>query len=883
VEADAGITGILLALLLLAPALVAADGMAFRYDHGSSLEPLHVDEQRAFIAHKDGIQRMFIAINLPDLSSGENTSTSAVWIFPVPGGADRAHVDVTDFMPNLKGEDVEQAFRNLMEYGPLIPMVTQPHFLPLFAFPFFRPFGYAGRLEGAQRFSGVTTHKTVERWGIHAELITAVSMDHVATYLRGKNVNVEPELLNPFSPYLSDKYALVVAWISSRKELTEKFPQHEADQGQAHRILIDPKVIEGKSRPHKPAQPSKWPTLYVEFPSDKPFYPMRPTSGYGKKSVRVTLFVLGWVAPDTSSWTASEKSRMSPQLSYFEGKRASFDRNYEIFLAERAKDAQATGKKDESDEVRKSVARFLTAIPEGEIPYTRVRLRSPAENFTQDLRFDPSSRPHMMHTISTSPWVVPALVILLAVALSYVSAGIAGKALFKAWRPWARIGLWNCFTVGVLVAAAWVTTRAAEAEGKPASASPRRDALVFGVLAFFPLVMLLMAVAHPLARSPDNPSVQALGYVLTAVLLLIVSWIVAKAGTARPHEGPRNPEQAQGLMPCRTRETMVRIVLLLAAPVAVVLGPVLFAPIIVGPPPPGVGSGFLLWRTLRAVGQLFLACAAITAGPLIVSWVLRRVGAAWQGKRRSIPEGDAEGLSLRKPEPLILGALACIVLLTIVIFAHSSEKLWAFDSLIRVACRALVLFELIVATWVLWKVTSTSISREDRFSPTWPVALAVLVPLGALCGILIYGAASALGPMLMLYPTGRIEAYDHAIPAITLLGMIVIAVFLNRRRIKLLIRDMTYNGALSVIFVVLAVLSYLAVHGLIVTSFVREMHLGDVLATLALIAAAWLVKGELQDKPTKALRFGVLFSIVFTILNIAVFVGLKALLAGAIN
>ena len=55
--------GILVILFLLIPTLATADGMAFSYRDGgaSSLEPMAVDEQRAVIAHKDGVQRMFIA------------------------------------------------------------------------------------------------------------------------------------------------------------------------------------------------------------------------------------------------------------------------------------------------------------------------------------------------------------------------------------------------------------------------------------------------------------------------------------------------------------------------------------------------------------------------------------------------------------------------------------------------------------------------------------------------------------------------------------------------------------------------------------------------------------------------------------------------------
>ena len=46
--------------------------------------------------------------------------------------------------------------------------------------------------------------------------------------------------------------------------------------------------------------------------------------------------------------------------------------------------------------------------------------------------------------------------LLLVMAVSYVSAGISGAIVFREWKPWARMGLWNCFTVATLVAAVWL-------------------------------------------------------------------------------------------------------------------------------------------------------------------------------------------------------------------------------------------------------------------------------------------------------------------------------------------------------------------------------------------------------------------------------------------
>jgi hypothetical protein len=260
-HADSRIIFVLVILLFLAPTLAAADGMAF-YHRPTSLDPLEVDEQRAIIAHKDGIQRMFIAITLGKPASAEDASRAAVWIFPVPGSPDRVDVEVTDFIPELTGKDVGRAFKDAMYGTVLAPIASQPVLLTFALFPFVPMAAMMGLRAGDL---GVTTHKKVDRWGIHAELISADSVDRLADYLRKQNVGVQPDKLKPFAPYLSDKYTLVVAWIRSYEELIEKFPHYAEERGGGR------------------------PSLYVEFPSDKPFYPMRPTSGYGKKTVTVSL------------------------------------------------------------------------------------------------------------------------------------------------------------------------------------------------------------------------------------------------------------------------------------------------------------------------------------------------------------------------------------------------------------------------------------------------------------------------------------------------------------------------------------------------------------------------------------------------------------------
>ncbi|MFC1836028.1 hypothetical protein ACFL2Q_15130 [Thermodesulfobacteriota bacterium] len=127
-RACARIAGSVLSLLLMIPALAAADGMALTYGDTSSAELLRVSEQRAVIAHKDGIQRMFIAINLKAPPWSDDPSRAAVWIYPVPGTPDRADVNVTDNLPTVRGRDIRDNLELMLRRGQDLALGTQPHF-----------------------------------------------------------------------------------------------------------------------------------------------------------------------------------------------------------------------------------------------------------------------------------------------------------------------------------------------------------------------------------------------------------------------------------------------------------------------------------------------------------------------------------------------------------------------------------------------------------------------------------------------------------------------------------------------------------------------------------------------------------------------------------
>ena len=379
---------LLLVLAVLGCPAASADGLAWKGGDYSSLRPLEMGEQRAAIAHSAGTQRMVIAIDI-DLEEADD----AVWIFPIPARGSRAKLDVVDSFPKFSGHDVMEAAAEDIDDLIMLATGTQLYPLPYLIFAGMTAIGGKG---------AVSQYAEIEKWGIHAELVSANSVDDLDAYLRGKKAALAREELAAFEPYLSEEHALVVVWIADRQEVLRQFPEY----GERYAGLY-----------------GRAPCVYVEFPTELPFYPMRPTSAYGNASIPVRLFIVGFVEPRAVSSLAG---RM--EVSYWVQRRP-------------PSGAPAGFMDGQRDRGR----------------YTAVSIDAPAREFTEDLRFGPASSFGLRYASWVSAVQAPPIRALILVAfvaiLSYVSGGITGIILHRRWKAPAAIGLMNVMTIlGVALA-----------------------------------------------------------------------------------------------------------------------------------------------------------------------------------------------------------------------------------------------------------------------------------------------------------------------------------------------------------------------------------------------------------------------------------------------
>ncbi len=356
-----------------------ADGKAFSgIDYGNML-PVVEQEQRALILHKDGIEGMLISICLA-LTEEEN----AFWIFPLPVRPDEIKIDITENYPQIIGRRPESELReyasSLLYIGFISQLYTACLCVPTL---------------GA---TGVDVQYEIDKWGIHAEVLSAESTKSLVEYLRSKGTGIQIEEFDSFQDYFGDQYAFVLESIASAKEVLRQFPKYES--GSVYR---------------KPA-------LYVEFPPEKLYYPLKPTSGYEEEEVPINLMVQGYASPV----------------------------NLEAF-----KEGWTTHyywQRNRPDDIPEILQKYFESET---FRYTRFSFDREALNLTEDLWLNIVDPPFGMQYAETvvsfvSLWkgiVGIVLIILFFLSISYISAGLTGLLFFRRWNPYALLGLGNVLTI----------------------------------------------------------------------------------------------------------------------------------------------------------------------------------------------------------------------------------------------------------------------------------------------------------------------------------------------------------------------------------------------------------------------------------------------------
>ncbi len=363
------------------------------------------DQQVAAIHYEDGMENLLLSVTMDDSLEGGR----AVWIYPVPSVPEMITIDVVKGYPALRGRDVDvDASRAALSVsGWIMAWATTPVGL-MYGYPgmfVLSGFGMAGSpgTQGATLGMGhaesgpitdpdaITVHSRVDRMGITSELVTAKNAGALHEYLRTKGMDEPETRAAPLDGYIGRDYSFVITTISNVSE----FKAASEDTG-THVL-----------------------GSFARFPTDRIYFPLKPTSVYGSREVPILLYITGHVSP--ALYTSI---RANTTTTYY---------TQPVYTPPSDLDTFFNGNQHME-----------------RLDYTKVKITTPSDTFTDDLWIE-NSPPFFFAVkkgILTYPWLWG---IFLFIVLSLASALIAGTLWFRKvpvpTRTLLALGFSNCLTM----------------------------------------------------------------------------------------------------------------------------------------------------------------------------------------------------------------------------------------------------------------------------------------------------------------------------------------------------------------------------------------------------------------------------------------------------
>ncbi len=410
---------LLLIFILFSAPQVNADGFNIYMDR--SFFALHGENtQIAAINYENGVEKLLLAVKTEQLQDD-----SVVWIVPVAANASEVNINIFRDFPRFFGNDIVMVDRDRMSYG--FSLALGASFTQIYP-AFFMAYGtaFGGLLPGYRLGEGgVEIYATVEKEGITTQVIRADTAIDLYNYLNGKNITISQGSIPILEEYIGEDYSFVVSWV---------------------------RAIAGN-------ESHRTPSIFVEFPTDKIYYPLKPTSLYGDRGIPVLLYVVGLAEPelydDIKNYTL---------VRYFQGS-----------ISERWEEKgwlnnfypNAT---DMGDGQYRADAIYYTTIMIGNeedwiIPYTYQKPETPsADVFVEDLWIKHDSPPREVEQalarnevfayMRENPTMSWAIIIIWIALASMISSWLAGLLMFKGYGfKTALLGLANLLSLVIFIIA----------------------------------------------------------------------------------------------------------------------------------------------------------------------------------------------------------------------------------------------------------------------------------------------------------------------------------------------------------------------------------------------------------------------------------------------
>ncbi|MCX6658379.1 MAG: hypothetical protein NTY62_06820, partial [Euryarchaeota archaeon] len=227
---------------------------------------------------ENGVEQMIVAINVDayQLRLGDR----AVWLFPVPSAPQNVSIEMLPEVPSFQGERLSKMVEDSL--GTDLLMVCSSQIYPLvFVLPFLAGTGVTYSLlpktglgDNGVGDNGVDVYEHIEKFGMTTEVIGTESNTSLDAYLQGKDLSLPAITAPAIETYIGEDFSFILSWISDTEQFFGNNTPLRGDDGSLYYSL----------------------GVWISFPSEKLFYPLRLTSVYGEDAPPMLLQVVGFVS-----------------------------------------------------------------------------------------------------------------------------------------------------------------------------------------------------------------------------------------------------------------------------------------------------------------------------------------------------------------------------------------------------------------------------------------------------------------------------------------------------------------------------------------------------------------------------------------------------------
>lgn len=391
-------------LLFLLP-LAFGDGMAISLTHFHRWSLVDETSQVAFINHGKGIEKLIITITT------KGNEKDIYWLFPIPSEPEKVNLQILNGLPDFGGKEVRGQALEKLESSTAYLYLNQIYTLPIFLFLFPDLYAVSKKSKipilgdsSLGKGPGVNVYQHIEKGGAVAEKVTAKDANSLYDYLKRKGLHITRGAIPVLDYYIGKDYTFIITWLKSSF-------YKEKERARA---------------------------IYVKFPSSKIFYPLYPTSVYGRKEIPVSIFI-----------TRFNSVQLSPEIKDYATIEYLTGEYYEPGLL--------------SESELQPIREFLGEWNRPD-ECTKISINAPASAFTSDLWINPHPAPfHIRYAkfIAKQPYFTTLLILIIA---SCLASCIMGLILFPFLRnkpfPLLALGFANVFTlVAVIILVASLQTK----------------------------------------------------------------------------------------------------------------------------------------------------------------------------------------------------------------------------------------------------------------------------------------------------------------------------------------------------------------------------------------------------------------------------------------